>query len=94
MLVKATPDPAQARNPDFMLTLGEIFTLIAYGQLILENAPRHNLDPAVSDQMFDCFIRDFSNFALQMYGKATTSARQGEYCLRMIQKPAADEARG
>ena len=93
MLVKATPDPNQTLNPDFMLTLGEIFTLIAYGQLILENAPRHNLDPAVIDQMFDCFIRDFSAFALQMHGKPMTTGKQVEYCLRMIQKPVVDDSR-
>jgi acyl-CoA dehydrogenase len=28
-----------------------------------------------------------------MYGKPVTTARQGEYCLRLIQKPAVDDAR-
>ena len=37
-LLKATPDAAQQKDIDFLLTVGEIFTLVVYGQLILENA--------------------------------------------------------
>ncbi|MCX5852227.1 MAG: acyl-CoA dehydrogenase [Deltaproteobacteria bacterium] len=93
MLVNATPEKAQAMNPDFTLTVGEMFTLIAYGQLILENAPVHNIDKDIIDQMFDCFVRDFSNFALQLYSKPMTTEKQMEYCMKLIRKPAVDEAR-
>ena len=37
-LRKATPDEAQQKDIDFLLAVGEIFTLVVYGQLILENA--------------------------------------------------------
>jgi len=93
MLVNATPEKAQAMNPDFTLTVGEMFTLIAYGQLILENAPVHKIDKDIIDQMFDCFVRDFSNFALQLYSKPMTTEKQMEYCMKLIRKPAVDEAR-
>ena len=93
MLVKATPDKTQAANPDFTLTVGEMFTLIVYGQLILENAPIHEMDEDIVDQMFDCFIRDFSAFALQLYNKPTATEKQMEYCMKLIKKPAIDEAR-
>ena len=38
-LATATPDEAQRQDVDFLLALGEIFALVVYGQLILENAP-------------------------------------------------------
>ena len=38
MLAAAPPDESQSRDTDFLLTVGEMFTLVAYGQLILENA--------------------------------------------------------
>lgn len=93
MLVNATPEKSQTMNPDFTLTIGEMFTLIVYGQLILENAPVHNIDNDIIDQMFDCYVRDFSNFALDLYSKPMTTDKQMEYCLKLIKKPAVDEAR-
>jgi len=93
MLVNATPDKAQSMNPDFMLMLGEMFTLIAYGQLILENAPVHNIETDIIDQMFDCFVRDFSGFALALYNKPMISDKQMEYCLKLIKKPVVDNDR-
>jgi acyl-CoA dehydrogenase len=53
MLINATPEKSQGMNPDFTLTVGEMFTLIVYGQLILENAPIHNVDNDIIDQMFE-----------------------------------------
>ena len=93
MLVNATPEKSQGMNPDFTLTVGEMFTLIVYGQLILENAPTHKVDNDIIDQMFECYVRDFSRFALDLYSKSMTTEAQMEYCLKMIKKPAVDEAR-
>jgi len=93
LLLNATPDKSQGMNPDFMLTVGELFTLIPYGQLILENARIMGIDPDIVDQIFDCFIRDFSEFALQLYNKPAATKEQMTYCLKMIRKPAHDDAR-
>jgi len=93
MLVNAPMEKSQAMNPDFTLTVGEMFALIVYGQLILENAPVHNIDNDIIDQMFDCYVRDFSNFALDLYSKPMTTDKQMEYCLKLIKKPVVDEAR-
>lgn len=93
MLVNAPLEKSQAMNPDFTLTVGEMFALIVYGQLILENAPVHNIDNDIIDQMFDCYVRDFSSFALDLYSKPMTTDKQMEYCLKLIKKPAVDEAR-
>ncbi len=93
MLINATPDKTQAVNPDFMLTVGEIFTLIAYGQLILENAANYAIGEDILDQMFDCYVRDMSAYALSLYNKPASTQAQMDYCMQLIKKPALDEER-
>jgi acyl-CoA dehydrogenase len=93
MLAEAPPDESQSRDTDFLLTVGEIFTLVAYGQLILENAGIYHVPVDIADQIFDCFVRDFSKFALQLYSKPRCNSEQSAYCLKMIRKPAVDDER-
>jgi acyl-CoA dehydrogenase len=93
MLAVAPPDESQSRDTDFLLTVGEIFTLVAYGQLILENARIYHVPAEIVDQIFDCFVRDFSKFALQLYSKPRCNSEQSAYCLRMIRKPVVDDDR-
>ena len=38
MLMTAKPNQEQQKDFDFLLNLGGLFTLVVYGQLILENA--------------------------------------------------------
>ncbi|MBW6463853.1 MAG: acyl-CoA dehydrogenase [Firmicutes bacterium] len=92
-LAGATPDADQQRDTDFLLSLGEMFTLVVYGQLILENAKIYDLENALVDQIFDFMVRDFSKFALTLYGKPSTSEAQMEYLRKMIKKPAVDKDR-
>ena len=75
------------------MSLGEIFTLVVYGQLILENARIYNIDDDHIGQIFDFMVRDFSKFALQLHGKPSSTAQQMNYCMQMIRKPVADEQR-
>lgn len=86
---------AQGKDIDYLLSLGEIFSLVAYGQLLIEyrNLERAELSDDVLAQIFDCFIRDFSGFALQLYGKPSSTPAQMELCQKMIRKPAPDAAR-
>lgn len=93
MLALATPDEGQRKDVDFLLTLGEIFTLVVYGQLILENARIYELDDDVVDQIFDFMVRDFSKFALQLHNKPSSTPQQMNYCLRMLRKSVVDEER-
>ncbi len=65
LLATATPDEAQQKDIDFLLALGELFTLVVYGQLILENAAIYAVDDDLLDQIFDFMVRDFSRHALQ-----------------------------
>lgn len=83
-LVRATPTEAQTKDVDYLLAVGELFTLVVYAQLILENAAIYDIDDALIDQIFDVFVRDFSAYALQLYSKPSNSAAQMEHCLAMI----------
>ncbi len=92
-LLTATPDKEQAKDIDFLLNLGELFTLVAYGQLLIEKAKIEAVEDDVMDQIFDFMVRDFSKFALQIYSKTGSTEKQMELCLKMIKKPVKDPER-
>ncbi len=93
MLFTARPTEEQIKDIDFLLNLGELFTLVAYGQLIIENAKIYAVDDDILDQIFDFMVRDFSKFALQVYAKTSSTKPQMALCLQMIKKPVVDTAR-
>jgi acyl-CoA dehydrogenase len=37
-------------------------------------------------------VRDFSKYALELHNKPSSSSKQMEICLKMLRKPAADQA--
>ena len=88
-LALATPDENQQKDVDFLLALGEIFTLVVYAQLVLENAGIYAIADNLLDQIFDVMVRDLSRHALNLHSKPTSSPRQMELCLRMLRKPVA-----
>jgi len=92
-LLTATPDKEQAKDIDFLLNLGELFTLVAYGQLLIEKAKIEAVEDDVMDQIFDFMVRDFSKFALQIYSKTGSTEKQMALCLKMIKKPVTDPER-
>ncbi|MDP1828028.1 MAG: acyl-CoA dehydrogenase [Archangium sp.] len=98
-LVASAMDPgavaAQGKDIDFLLALGEIFSLVVYGQLIIEyrNLERDDVSDDLLEQVFDCLVRDFSGFALQLYCKPSSTPAQMELCQKMLRKPAPDAAR-
>jgi len=92
-LAQAGPTDEQTKDVDFLLTVGEMFALVVYGQLILENAALYGLENALVDQIFDFMIRDMSAFAVDLHGKRASTAAQMEYALRMVRKPVPDDAR-
>ena len=93
MLMAARPSKDQAKDIDFLLILGELFTLVVYGQLLLEAAPIHGIDDDLMDQIFDVQVRDFSKFALQLYSKTGATTLQRAFCRRMFRRPVRDDAR-
>ena len=93
MIMMAPPEKHQQRDTDLLMSLGEMFTLIVYGQLILENCEIYEIEDALIDQIFDFMVRDFSKFALQLYSKTGTNEKQMEYLMKMIKKPVVDNDR-
>ncbi len=87
LLANATPNADQQKDTDFSMAITELFALIVYSQLVLENAQIYEIDPDTVDQIFDFMVRDFSKYALQLLGKSSTTEKQAEYCTQMIQRP-------
>jgi acyl-CoA dehydrogenase len=92
LLATAPPSPEQAKNIDYMLAAGELFTLIVYGQLILENAKIYGTDRDVVEQIFAFMVKDYSAFALQMVLGQENSVAQEALFNQMIKKPMKDDS--
>jgi hypothetical protein len=93
LVTNAGPDADQAKDLDLLLALGELFTLVVYGQLILEQASLTGLDRDVIDQVFDVLVRDFSAYAVDLHGKASSTKAQQRWALEHVRKPASDTDR-
>jgi len=93
LLLAGKPSKEQSKDFDFLLILGELFTLVVYGQLILENAKLKGIEDDLVEQIFDFMIRDFSKFALQLSQKGCSTLVQQTLCNRMIKRPTVNEAR-
>ncbi|MBX7059561.1 MAG: acyl-CoA dehydrogenase [Leptospirales bacterium] len=87
------PNAEQSKDLDLMLTVGELFTLIAYGGLVLEQAALQGAASALVDEIFDFQVRDFSKHAVTLYQKSSLSEAQQKLALAMVRRPAADESR-
>ncbi|HZW44153.1 MAG TPA: acyl-CoA dehydrogenase family protein [Dermatophilaceae bacterium] len=99
LVTNAGPDADQAKDLDLLLALGELFTLVVYGQLILEQVSLTALDrdsPDLTDlvdQIFDVLVRDFSAYAVDLHGKASSTKAQQQWALEHVRKPAAGTGR-
>lgn len=90
MLIAAPPTEEQAGNIDYMLGAGELFTLIVYAQLILENAKIYETDIDVVEQIFSLLVKDYSGYALQMILNYDNTGDQESFFNKMIRKPVSD----
>lgn len=93
LLAVAKPNSEQTKDFDFLLILGELFTLVVYGQLIIEEAVLKKISNDEIDQIFDFIIRDFSKFALQLYSKTSSTRVQRAIAMQMIAKPSVNTER-
>jgi acyl-CoA dehydrogenase len=84
LLEKAGPDEAQDMDPSWSLPLGEMFSIVVYGQLILEQAAISEVDSDIVNQMFDFMVRDFAQFAMQIYGNHGSKDAQRDYCVKIM----------
>ncbi|MRR15744.1 MAG: acyl-CoA dehydrogenase [Deltaproteobacteria bacterium] len=89
---RATPSPEQRANIDYMLPLGEMFTLIVYAQLILENCGIYKVDSDIVDRIFNLLVRDFSQYALTQITGAVNTNEQEKYLRKMLMSPVIDPA--
>ena len=92
-LATCPPDEAQQKDLDFLLNLGHLFTLIVYGQLVLEQARLTGLEDEVVDQIFDFLVRDFSDYAVALHGKPSSTEAQQAWALGAVRKPVVDAER-
>jgi len=93
LLEKAGPEKFQDLDPSFSLPLGEMFSIVVYGQLILEQAGSDALDRDIVNQVFDFMVRDFAKFALQIYGMHNAKEDQQAFCREiMLIKAIANDA--
>lgn len=93
LLATAAPDADQQRDLDFILVVGHLFTLVVYGQLILEQAKLIGLDRDLLDQIFAVQIRDFSAYTVALHGKPSSTPAQQDWALAAVRKPVADPER-
>ena len=93
LLATAAPDAEQQQDLDFMLNVGHLFSLIVYGQLILEQAELTGLDDDPVDQIFDFQIGDFSAYAVALHGKPSSTKAQQDWAVGAIRKPVTDSER-
>jgi acyl-CoA dehydrogenase len=94
MVSEAPLTPEQMSDDlDFQQALAQIFTLVPYGQLILEEAGAQRTPEDVVDLVFEWLVRDFSRLALELHGKATSTPEQQQWVLDSIRKPVIDTER-
>jgi acyl-CoA dehydrogenase len=93
LLSSAPPDETQRRDLDFLLTLGDLFTLVVYGGLVLEQAQIDGVGTDLVDQIFDVLVRDFTAAAIELNGKASSTAAQQQWALEHVRKPVVDGRR-
>jgi acyl-CoA dehydrogenase len=93
LLAEAPPGPDQMKDVDFLLAGGEIFALVVYAQLILENARLYDVDDHLLDQIFEFMVRDVSEHALQLLAQPSSNDAQVSACRAMMRKPLHDSDR-
>ncbi len=93
LLATAAPDAEQLTDLDLVLSFGELFTLIVYGQLILEQAELVEVDDDLVDAVFDVLVRDFSSQAAELLGKRGSTPAQQDWARSALRSPVVDQPR-
>ncbi len=87
-----TPEQVSA-DLDFQQSLSQLFTLIPYAQLILEQARIDEIPQDIVDLVFETLVRDFSSTAIELHGKDSSTDEQQAWALANIRKPVVDAER-
>ncbi len=78
---------------DFQQCLAQLFTLVPYGQLVLEQAQLDGTPSDVVEVIFEWIMRDFNDYAVQMLGKASSTDEQQRWAVNAVRKPIVDPER-
>lgn len=87
MLYNAPPTNLQAKDKNHMLHLGELFTMVVYAQLVLENAKLYQVEEDLLNHIFKFMVSDFAQFALAHLSKFENTSEQIDYLERMLKRP-------
>ncbi|MFJ9520091.1 acyl-CoA dehydrogenase family protein [Kitasatospora sp. NPDC101801] len=93
LLLEHAPTAEQQQDLDFLLEIGQLFALVVYGHLVLEQAELTGTEPDLLDGIFDFLVRDFSAHATELHGKTSTSEPQAAWALAQVRRPVADAER-
>ncbi|GAA2135448.1 acyl-CoA dehydrogenase [Kitasatospora kazusensis] len=93
LLLSHAPSAEQQQDLDFLLEIGQLFALVVYGQLVLEQAELTGVDADLLDGVFDVLVRDFSAHATELHGKSSTTDEQAAWALAHVRRPVADAER-
>jgi alkylation response protein AidB-like acyl-CoA dehydrogenase len=95
MVQEAPLTPEQMSGDlDFQQSLAQLFTLLPYGQLILEQAQLEEISDDIIDLVFETLVRDFSSTAIELHGKDSSTEAQQAWALANVRKPLIDVERG
>ena len=78
---------------DFQQSLSQLFTLIPYAQLILEQAQIEHTTQDIVDLVFETLVRDFSTTAIELHGKDSSTEAQQAWAVANVRKPVIDSER-
>ena len=95
LLKEAPLTPEQMSDDlDFQQSLSQLFTLIPYAQLILEQAQLDETPQDIVDLVFETLVRDFSSTAIELHGKDSSTDAQQAWAVANIRKPVINVERG
>ncbi|WP_182376683.1 acyl-CoA dehydrogenase family protein [Nocardioides sp. WS12] len=93
-LLGATPlSKEQMRDLDLLLVVGDIFTTVAYGDLILQQAGISSIDDDLVDSIFEVLVGDVSAHALTLTRKPSLTNAQVKGANAIQRRPAFDAGR-
>lgn len=93
-LLGAAPlDKKQMRDLDLLLVIGDIFTTVAYGDLILQQSKIWNVDNDLVDSIFEVLVGDVSAHAVTLVRKPSLTTAQVKAANAIQRRPAFDAER-
>lgn len=90
LLSTAPPTGEQLKDVDYMLHLGEMFTMIVYAQLVLENAKLYKVNDDLINHIFSFMVSDYAQYSLAHLANFVNTPAQEALLEKMLKKPAQD----